>query len=181
MFCGTTNDNSFLTDATGNRRFLPIECGMVEPSMSLFADGVDEYFTQAWAEVAQEWREKRPRLVLDERLQGYALSKQEEYTEDDPRVGMIQEYLDNKLSAAEQRGGADRMRVCVQQIMEEALPEAYAKQSSSRFLINEMHKIMQNRISGWEKYPHGGGKARCGEYGVQRCYVPRRDPEMATK
>ena len=181
VFCGTTNDNSFLTDATGNRRFLPIECGMVEPSMSLFAEDVDEYFTQAWAEAAREWREERPKLVLDESLQSYALSKQEEYTEDDPRVGMIQEYLDNKLRAAEQRGGADRLRVCVQQIMEEALPEAYSKQSSSRFLINEMHKIMQNRISGWEKYPHGRGKARCGEYGVQRCYVPKSIIGRATE
>ena len=64
------------------------------------------------------------------------------------------------------------VRVCVQELVEHALGDAYARQANSRFLINEVHKIMQNKIDGWAKYPLANGKAYCDGYGVQRCYVP---------
>ncbi len=174
VFCGTTNDAAFLTDTTGNRRFLPVECGKHEAPMSLFADGVDGYFSQAWAEAVHVHKAERPPLVLDKRLQAYAIEKQEEYTEDDPRVGMVQAYLDDKLAEAKSKAGFDPMgvRVCAQELMEHALGDAYAKQASSRFLVNEVHKIMQSKIEGWAKYPCARGKAYCDGYGVQRCYVP---------
>ena len=178
VFCGTTNDASFLTDSTGNRRFLPVECGINSAPMSLFDKDAEKYFEQAWAEAVQKLKSDKPTLVLDESLQVYALEKQEQYTEDDPRVGMIQAYLDNKLECAKQKCDRDNepfmqeiLRVCVQEIIEEALPEAYARQAS-RFLINEVHKIMQNQIKGWQKYPNKNNKARCGQYGIQRCYIP---------
>ena len=174
VFCGTTNDAAFLTDTTGNRRFLPVECGKFDAPMSLFGDGVEGYFEQAWAEAVHVFKRDRPPLVLDARLQSYALEKQDEYTEDDPRVGMLQAYLDDRLSNERYKAGYDPMgvRVCVQELVEHALGDAYARQANSRFLINEVHKIMQNKIDGWAKYPLANGKAYCDGYGVQRCYVP---------
>ena len=174
VFCGTTNDAAFLTDTTGNRRFLPVECGKFDAPMSLFADGVDDYFSQVWAEAVHVYKRDRPPLVLDARLQSYALEKQDEYTEDDPRVGMIQAYLDDRLSNERDKAGFDPMdvRVCVQELVEHALGDAYARQANSRFLINEVHKLMQSKIRGWVKYPMSHGKARCDGYGVQRCYIP---------
>ena len=142
--------------------------------MSLFADGVDDYFSQAWAEAVHVYKRDRPPLVLDARLQSYALEKQDEYTEDDPRVGMIQAYLDDRLSNERYKAGFDPMgvRVCVQELVEHALGDAYARQANSRFLINEVHKLMQSKVHGWVKYPLSHGKARCDCYGVQRCYIP---------
>lgn len=84
LFCGTTNDPTFLTDTTGNRRFLAIECGVVEPTGDLFADGVEEYFTQAWAEAVHIYKTERPPLVLDADLRECAQAQQERFTEEDP-------------------------------------------------------------------------------------------------
>ena len=32
VFMGTTNSTTFLTDPTGNRRWLPLECGVAKPT-----------------------------------------------------------------------------------------------------------------------------------------------------
>ena len=172
VFAGTTNDMQFLTDATGNRRFLPVECGVHPPAMSLFADDAPAYFEQAWAEAVRIYKTERPRLVLSTRAQEYALEKQETFLEDDPRVGIIQEYLDGVVRAELGKANPDpkRIRVCAQEIIDRALPEQYARGGAAALgSVNAVHKIMRNRITGWV---FRDGKARCGEYGVQRCYVP---------
>ena len=172
VFAGTTNDMQFLTDATGNRRFLPVECGVHPPAMSLFADDAPAYFEQAWAEAVRIYKTERPRLVLSTRAQEYALEKQETFLEDDPRVGIIQEYLDGIVRAELGKANPDpkRIRVCAQEIIDRALPEQYARGGAAALgSVNAVHKIMRNRITGWV---FRDGKARCGEYGVQRCYVP---------
>lgn len=171
VFAGTTNNPQFLTDATGNRRFLPIDCGKHGASMSLFDPNVQEYFDQAWAEAVRIWKNERPSLILDERIQGYAIEKQEQYLEDDPRIGIIQEYLDVKRVNWEHDGRPDSpdYRVCVKEIMDSALGE----KNQTRFLINEINQMMSTVIKGWEMYPNNStGKARTREYGTQKCYVP---------
>lgn len=173
VFAGTTNSPQFLTDSTGNRRFLPVECGVHVAPMSLFSDGVQAYFEQAWAEAVHVYKTIKPPLVLDGDLAGYALEKQEAYTEDDPRVGIVQAYLEGRVAEELNRSSPDlsRVRVCVQELIDHALPDAQQRQQGP-FLINSLHTIMQTKIAGWEKYPKSRGKARCGNYGVQRCYVP---------
>ena len=173
VFAGTTNSPQFLTDTTGNRRFLPVECGVHESPMSLFAPEADEYFEQAWAEAVHARRTECPPLVLDDRLLKYAIDKQEQYMEDDPRIGIIQDYLDTKIAVQDTRlaPSAEELRVCAQEIIDEALPRDQA-QRQNRTLVNEIHTIMQTKIEGWVKYPKNKGRAMTKKYGVQRCYMP---------
>lgn len=157
VFAGTTNSATFLTDATGNRRFLPVACGVREPTMGLFDEGAPAYFEQAWAEAFRRWRSGEWGLVLDRDMQAEALAMQSAYTEEDVRVGMIQEYLD----------GCERdARVCALELIENALHVEGG--NPPRKLVNEVHEIMTNCIDGW--VPFGQTKART-PYGIQRCYV----------
>lgn len=171
VFAGTTNNQSFLTDATGNRRFLPVTCGVTEPPMSMFSDDVPDHFDQAWAEAVYVYKWQRPPLVLSDEASAYALEQQEAYLEDDPRVGMIQQYLDAQLDIemGKMTPRPSNLRVCAQEIIEEALSGT----PPTRFLINEVHTIMSTKIEGWMKYPKSKGKAMTKKYGVQRCYVPK--------
>ena len=53
VLCGTSNPTDFLTDRTGNRRFLPITCGVHPVTFDIFADdsATKMEFAQAWGEI----------------------------------------------------------------------------------------------------------------------------------
>ena len=158
VLAGTSNPVDFLTDKTGNRRFLPIRCNADRATFDMFADESSTrfIFAQAWGEAMNEFerRGKHVRLVLSNRLQAEALKEQAYYLEEDPNIGIIQEWLDN----------SDCDRVCAIQLWHEALKNEFAPRS--RKDINEIHDIMRNNISGWISV----GQQRIGEYGRQRCY-----------
>jgi hypothetical protein len=96
----------------------------------------------------------KPKLVLPKKLQKQALAEQASYLEEDPYIGMIQEYLDTH----------DVNRVCVMMLWREALNHEY--DDPPRKLVNELHDIMRNNVTGW-KYV---GQQRIEKYGRQRCY-----------
>ena len=158
ILCGTSNPTDFLTDRTGNRRFLPITCGIDQAKFDMFADeaATRMEFAQAWGEIMDEYLRKggKVSLVLPKRLQHEAINMQERYMEEDPRIGIIQEWLDT----------SEHSRVCVAMIWKEALGNDYGE--PKRVDVRESHDIMRNAVADWEPV----GKRRCGEYGVQRCY-----------
>lgn len=158
VFAGTTNSADFLTDRTGNRRFLPIECGKHTPSVDMFKDGMiaKSEILQAWGEAMDTYlREgKNIKLILPKSLQKEAARAQESYLEEDPWIGIVQEWLDK----------TEHNRVCAMMLWREALRHTYDEPKRSD--INALHSMMQKDISGWVSV----GKQRLGNYGVQRCY-----------
>lgn len=162
IFIGTTNSTHFLTDRTGNRRFLPIVTDGSKIKKSLFDDPatVRMEFIQAWGEAMHEFRAcgRKPNLVLPKELQAEAMKMQERFLEEDYRIGMIQEFLDRYNGE----------KVCVKMLAKEALNMFDVKRSES----NQIMDIMDNDIIGWERLRNeNGGRARCGTYGSQICYV----------
>lgn len=159
VLAGTSNPVDFLTDKTGNRRFLPITCGVRAPTFDMFQDEIatKAEMRQAWGEIMDEYTRKggKVSLVMPKRLQDKAVEMQTAYLEEDPKIGIIQEWLDSN---------PDINRVCAVMLWYEALGhiEQYRPQD-----INAIHEIMRNSISGWEFM----GKQRTGtKYGNQRCY-----------
>jgi len=96
VMAGTTNALQFLSDPTGNRRFIPIE---------VHSDGDDLYsreaeiraeLEQCWAEAYHKRETPYMRCTPDAKLLKRIQQEQEAATIDDPFLSLIQSYLDGK-------------------------------------------------------------------------------------
>lgn len=178
VFYGTTNDDDFLRDRTGNRRFWPIRCSVTEPSRSVF-DLKPEDIDNIWAEV-KVWYDEGESLYLDAKMSEQAAEVQQTYTEDDPRIGEVEQYLDKpvpanwySMSKEDRRNYAQgylkadgptmkRMFVCSSEICY----ELYGMQSIKLWEAREFNNILRG-IQGWKNQ----GKTRVvPEYGKQRVF-----------
>lgn len=64
IIVGTTNDNEFLSDLTGNRRFPIIKTGRQQPTLNLWTLEGKEYLAQLWAQMLQEYKQAVKRGYL---------------------------------------------------------------------------------------------------------------------
>ncbi len=126
VFFGTTNDREFLRDSTGNRRYWPIECGLLEPKKNVFID-LDNEREQIWAEAVKLFK-KGEKLYLDSELEAEAKKQQKERLEEDPWESAILDYLNTEIHEDWFDKGLDasgkmilRDRVSVSEILKECL------------------------------------------------------------
>lgn len=166
VFFGTANDTQFMSDKTGNRRFLPIRARTTQGNAKLprMQDEFSRDAAQAWGEavaiVKKAMKNGRlPDLVLPPEISVEAEKVRNNYTEEDPRTGIIQDWL----------AGCHLSRVCVPQIYKEAMGGEPAKMSPQE--SKAIHQIMAT-MPGWQKYHANNGKARVSPYGAVRCYEP---------
>lgn len=152
IFIGTTNNQEFLSDKTGNRRYLPIICNNSGRYLFDHAEEVKHDIEQCWAEAYARMIAGNMPAVADYRLVEEIRSRQNASVEDDYRVGMIEDYLEG------------RDVVCVLEIWQKALGESF---KPSKKDSNEIALIMQTQ-SGWEKV---NTPRRFVEYGNQRAWV----------
>ncbi len=153
VFAATTNDYNFLTDRTGNRRFLPVAVHKERKTRDAFDPDVREYFEQAWAEALYIYKTQHPPLVLSQDIQDYAIQIQKNFLEEDTWVGLIQEYLDNCFTKY----------VCAAEIWQKGLDQPGLPK---RYDSNRILGIMRNEITGW----HSVGPRKCGNYGKQKAF-----------
>ncbi len=146
VFFGTTNDDEFLRDSTGNRRYWPIEVGKNKTIKNVFKD-LDREKDQIWAEAVYRFRENEP-LYLSGKVSDTAEKEQVSRLIKDPWESVINEYLERKIpvnwfdkTPAEQRNYwlfngteneilVERDRVCASEILTVCL-EIEAKRQTS--------------------------------------------------
>lgn len=101
VFAITVNDDHFLTDTTGNRRYLIVHCNSKPLD---YVEGLtDDYIQQLWAEVLQHCKdlfidgfdEKKLELSREVRIQAEEIAQQ--YLRDDGLAGEIKAFLDTKI------------------------------------------------------------------------------------
>ena len=98
IFIGTTNSTAFLRDDTGNRRFWPVRLGEQPPVKTVWGDLTQSTIDQLWAEAVTLYRDGEP-LVLPPELNASAEEQQREFVEDDPRRGLVEDFLETLLPA----------------------------------------------------------------------------------
>jgi predicted P-loop ATPase len=192
VFFGTTNDNEFLKDKTGNRRYWPVVVGICKRKKNLWRDMVQAEINQIWAEALTIWN-KGERLYLEAAAEKEAVKKQEQHTEESSKEGMIREYLDlclpenwSELDIGARRrfihgtefgvpeeGKEKRTKVCAMEVWVE-LFQADPKQMTP-VQAREINDILR-KVEGFESYAKGTGKIRFGNlYGYQKAFVRKEE------
>lgn len=163
VFMGTTNKSDFLSDQTGNRRFLIVKVGEQKPEKNLFDESAMEDIRQSWAEAVYIWKNEKPTLVLPESLTQEAEQAQNENMADDGSSGIIQTYLENQT------------KVCAIQIWQEVFEQSG---TPPKWKAAEINSIV-SKVPGWVKIRN---VSRFGKYGSQRGYekMPTNKNEFVT-
>ncbi|ERI06483.1 virulence-associated E family protein [Aneurinibacillus aneurinilyticus] len=166
VFFGTTNNWDFLKDPTGNRRFWPVTVDPTKRTKNMFTELSEYEIGQIWAEALQAYRNGEG-LTLSPEVDKDAARIQGLHMEEDPRVGLIQEWLDMPIEdewGEESEGGQLRNRVCASQIWVECF---HNKAGSIRpWEAREIVSILR-RIPGWKERK---GRARVPGYGLQTVF-----------
>lgn len=186
IFTGTANNRDFLKDPTGSRRFWPVEVSDERRTLGI-ADLTEGIVDQIWAEVMTFW-ETEP-LFLDDEMAKIANEEREAFTEVDPLVGRIAEFLETKLpedwegydqwkrvrfyeeggiTQDGSPGTVQRVKVCAAEIWRELLGE---RKDFPPYRSRQITNILDN-MPGWERYKGSKtGKLRFGSYGPQVAYI----------
>lgn len=178
VFFGTTNDSEFLKDATGNRRFWPVDVGVHRPAKSVWED-LPKEVNQVWAEAYLYWQLGEP-LYLSKEIEQLAQEAQSEHSESSEKEGMIMDFLETQvpLSWGQMDVGARRRflngneqveeplvpldKVCAVEIWVEVFggdPKFMQRRDSV-----EINNVLK-RAHGWTRVKD---KRRYGVYGAQR-------------
>ena len=186
VFIGTTNEAQFLRDTTGNRRFWVVDTPN-EPTRDMWDELTDEVIKQIWAEAVEIYKRGEP-LYLSKNIEKVAREIQEYYEEENPRAGVVAEYLDKLLptnwcemdlyarrewlESSSDQGTEKRATVCTMEIWAEALGGNPDK--IDRYSVKEINEIM-SRLSDWRH--QGNLKINTQRYGRQRYYTRSEENE----
>lgn len=181
IFFGTTNNNDFLRDPTGNRRFMPIDVRPEFVTKSVRDDLTEYEVDQLWAEAYKKWQDGEL-LYLSDEEERIARAERDKHSETDERTGLIEEYLNRPLPASwdewdiekrqeyfrdplVEKGVNERKFVCVAEIWCECLGKN--KADMTRYSSREINDLMRT-IKGWQFV---NSTKNFSQYGKQKYYT----------
>ena len=87
VFCGTSNDDSYLQDRTGNRRYWPARCTRID------LDKLKKDRNQLWGEALNEYRKGGDFYITDPEVRKLAEEEQMKRVPDDPNSTAVLRVL----------------------------------------------------------------------------------------
>lgn len=93
VFVGTTNDLQYLTDDTGNRRYLPVRCTQID------VDGLARDRDQLWAEAVVRYKAKEPWWFTASEMRQAVVATEERMTP----IPFLEEILDWWISISPEK------------------------------------------------------------------------------
>ena len=157
LLVGTSNESSFLTDTTGNRRFVVVECGKAVPTVNVWdTETFKPYVRQVWAEAMHNWQATngRPSLFMDPKLEAEAIAMQESYLTQSDEIALVNDWL------------LGHQVTCVAQVVTECLG---IERTNPLFngTSRSVRRILDNHCPGWVRYRGSKShKTRVGKYGI---------------
>ena len=179
IFIGTTNESQFLRDTTGNRRFWVVDTPN-KPRLDMWEELTPDMVRQIWGEAVALYH-KGEELYLPKDLESVAREVQQIYEEENPKVGIVAQYLDRLLPEdwdekdsysrrawleSNEIGSVPRDRVCSYEIWVEALGQSPDR--LDRYAAKDIRDIM-TQLPEWRH--QGNAKCTRKPYGVQRYYL----------
>lgn len=192
VFFATTNDDDFLRDASGNRRFWILKCDG-NPRRSVF-DLDSHYIAQVWAEAYEHYKAGDTPLYLDRAQEGQLAELQKRYDSDNDLIGSLEAFLDTLLPYDWDTFQMDERRAYFQAVKRgepyyrdpttqvKSIPTKLRTEVSAIEVVNEF--LMQDngkgnrqarlatdllrKIDGWEQADR---KVLSGGYGRQKIFV----------
>lgn len=164
IFIGTTNEEEFLIDKTGNRRYLPIRINSNAKVLFEHKDAIQKYILYCWREALYLMRKGETYLTIDYKYGDLLKEKQDEMTFDDPRLNTIRAYLMDKPIG---------YKVCLLEIYTKCL-NGLKKNYSGNAEGKDLGRIMK-QIKGWKREPK---PIRLEAYGPQKCWIKTEKDEF---
>ena len=160
IFVGTTNNQQFLTDKTGNRRFFPLYVNSSGRNLYAHEAEIREEINQCWAEARIRMENGTLTPVENHELSDIIRAAQENAVVDDWQEGRIQTYLETLPVGT---------KVCIQELRKQAL---YPGNDNLRDNKSESRQIgiFMGKVAGWQELPTKTRSSKMPDLGPQRCW-----------
>lgn len=96
IFIGTTNETDYLTDETGNRRFLPLYMQLEVGELYDKEDYIKDYILNCWREALYLYENGKTYLTIPKKYSSLVEHYREETSVEDIKLQSLENYLDEK-------------------------------------------------------------------------------------
>lgn len=153
IFIGTTNETEFLVDKTGNRRYLPIKLNAEVGEFAGKEEEIKHEILMCWREALYLYKNNKTYLTIPLDIYNIVTERQNQVVEDDPKVGVIKEYLDSKPVG---------YKVCCLELFTQCMNNL--KKNYDRSASRDIGRIL-NMFPEWKR---SDTVTRLPDYGVQK-------------
>lgn len=143
MFIGSTNYKNFLTDPTGNRRFLPIHCNCDKNFIYSKEDKIRDYILSCYGEAAWHYQQGERLRGLAPEVEQYAKKLQSQALVEDWDRGVIEHFVET-MKPKYISGVEVPTLVCSKMVWVKALNHDPDEYKAARKKQNEITEILRS-------------------------------------